>query len=332
MSAQTPAQKPAQGPAHRPSLATDRAALILQLVPYLIGKGEVSIAEAADEFDVTPAHMRDMVEKLTSIGLPGDSGFWQMPNDLFDIDWDLLDEQDIVMITNRVALERAPKLTAREAAALLAGLQLARVIPGVGDTELFAGLLAKLARGASSAPADVIVAPGPVDDVRRAVARALSERVAVQFTYKAPDAAATTRTVDPVKVHIANGQWYLQGWCHLREAMRTFHLDRVSDLTLTEIAAGHREDSVPAWFQPGEGDVIVRIRFPAGLASLLGDYLDRAELETVDDATIATMRVADERSLRRLATRRGGELEILAPEGARRAAAEWAAAGLSQYR
>jgi proteasome accessory factor C len=43
------------------------------------------------------------------------------------------------------------------------------------------------------------------------------------------------------------------------------------------------------------------------------------------------MRVADELSLRRLATRRGGVLEIIEPEGARRAAAEWAAAGLAQY-
>jgi hypothetical protein len=43
--------------------ATDRAALILQLVPYLIGKGEVSLTEAADEFDVTPEQMRGMVEK-----------------------------------------------------------------------------------------------------------------------------------------------------------------------------------------------------------------------------------------------------------------------------
>ena len=40
--------------ARKPLIATDRAALMLQLVPYLIGKGEVSIAEAADEFDVTP--------------------------------------------------------------------------------------------------------------------------------------------------------------------------------------------------------------------------------------------------------------------------------------
>lgn len=316
----------------QPLLATDRAALILQLVPYLIGKGEVSIAEAADEFDVTPEQLRSMVEKLTVIGLPGESGFWQMANDLFDIDWDLLDQQDLIVITNAVGLERAPRLTAREAAALLAGLQLAASLPGVGDSGVVQGLLAKLARGASSAPADVIVAPDAVDDVRVTVAEALSRGVAVSFTYRAPDAAPTTRTVDPVKVHIAGAQWYLQGWCHLREAMRTFHLDRVSDLELTDIAIEHGEDPIPEWFETGGGDIVARIRFPESLAPLLGDYLDRAKVETVGGVSTATMRVADEYSLRRLAARRAGAIEILEPESARRAAAAWADAGLVQYR
>lgn len=318
--------------ARRPLVATDRAALMLQLVPYLVGKGEVSLAEAADEFDVSPEQMRAMVEKLTVIGLPGERGYWQMSNDLFDIDWDLLDERDLIVITHSVGLERAPKLTAREAAALLAGLQLARSIPGVGDTDLYAGLLAKLARGASSAPAEVILATEPVDAVRDLVADALRRGVAVSFTYKAPDASPTTRTVDPVKVHIASGQWYLQGWCHLREAMRTFHLDRVSDLELTGIPSTHAGEPAPDWFDTDAGDVVARIRFAEGVAPLLGDYLDRATLETADGVTIATMRVADELSLRRPVTRRGGAVEVLEPAAARRAVAEWAEAGLAQYR
>ncbi|MET0672663.1 MAG: WYL domain-containing protein [Microbacterium pygmaeum] len=318
--------------ARKPLVATDRAALMLQLVPYLIGKGEVSIAEAADEFDVTADQMRAMVETLTVIGLPGDGGYWQMANDLFDIDWDLLDERDIIVITNSVALERAPKLTAREAAALLTGLQMARAIPGVGDTDLFSGLLAKLARGASSTPADVILAPVSVDRVRDVVAEALRRRVAVSFTYKAPDAAPTTRTVDPVKVQIATGEWYLQGWCHLREAMRTFHLDRVSDIELTDIPIEHGEDRVPGWFESDGGDVVTRIRLPEAVVPLLGDYLDRATTEIVDGQVIASMRVADEFSVRRLAARRGGAVEVLEPDAARAATAAWAEAGLAQYR
>lgn len=316
----------------QPLLATYRAALILQLVPYLIGKGEVSVAEAADEFDVTPEQLRGMVEKLTVIGLPGEGGFWQMANDLFDIDWDLLDQQDLIVITNAVGLERAPRLTAREAAALLAGLQLAASLPGVGDSGVVQGLLAKLARGASSAPADVIVAPDAVDDVRVTVAEALARGVAVSFTYRAPDAAPTTRTVDPVKVHIAGGQWYLQGWCHLREAMRTFHLERVSDLVLTGIPVAHGGERVPELFEPSDTDVVAELRFRAAVAPLLGEYLDRATVSTAGDHSVARLRVADARSLKRLAARRGGDVEILSPDAARRAAAAWAEAGLDQYR
>jgi len=316
----------------KPLLATDRAALILQLVPYLIGKGEVSLAEAADEFDVSETQMRSMVEKLTVIGLPGDGGFWQMANDLFDIDWDLLDEHGVISITNTVGLERTPRLTAREAAALLAGLQLAATLPGVGDSGLVQGLLAKLARGASGVPAEVILAPEAVDDVRVAVADALREGVAVSFTYKAPDAPVTTRTVDPVKVHIASGQWYLQGWCHLRQAMRTFHLDRVSDVRLTGIPIAHSGEHVPDLFEPSDTDAVADLRIRAAVVPLLADYLDRSTVTGRGDLRTAQIRVADERSLKRVAARHAGDVEVQAPEGARRAVAAWAEAGLAQYR
>jgi proteasome accessory factor C len=315
----------------KPVLATDRAALMLQLVPYLVNQGEVSVADAARDFDVTPAQMREMVEKLTVIGRPGDGGYWQLPNDLFDIDWDLLDEQDRIVITNTVGLEDSPRLTAREAAALLAGLQLAQSLPGVGGSGVITGLLAKLAKGASSAPADVIVAPGPVDAVRLTVDEALRRGVAVSFTYKAPDSPVTTRTVDPVKVHIANGQWYLQGWCHVREAMRTFHLDRVSDLALTGIPITHGEEPVPELFETGESDIVARLRYRQAVAPLLGGYLDQARVTTEDGMSEAVLRVADVQSLKRLATSLGGDLEILEPARARDAAADWARAALAQY-
>ncbi|MFJ4038747.1 helix-turn-helix transcriptional regulator [Microbacterium sp. NPDC090007] len=316
----------------RPVAALDRAALLLQLVPYLLGKGEVAVTEAAADFDVAPDEMRAMVERLTVIGLPGERGYWQLPHDLFDIDWDLLDRDDVIAITNTVGLERSPRLTAREAAALLAGLQLARSLPRFGDSPLVTGLLEKLARGAAAAPPAVIVAPGPVDGVRDIVDRALRERVAVTFTYRAPGAAPATRTVDPIKVHIADDQWYLQGWDHLRQAVRTFHLDRVSDAAVTGIAAVHGTDEVPELFAPSDDEVVARFRFPRAVAPLLSDYLERAEVEDAGDGrAVASLRLADEQSLKRLAARRGGEVELLEPAGARRAAAAWASAGLAQY-
>lgn len=316
---------------HKPLLAADRVRVYLTLVPYLLEHGQVSLTEAADDFGVTPREMRAMVEKLTVIGLPGEAGFWQQPQEMFDINWDLLDQEDVIEITNDVALRRVPRFTAREAAALLAGLQMVAAVPAVSDSGLVAGLISKLSRGAADAPADVVVAPSAVDEVRSVVSRALQEGVAVSFTYQAPDAAPTTRTVDPVQILITNGQWYLQGWCHMREAMRTFHLDRVSEPWLTDIPSTHGGDHVPEPFAGLDEEREVTVRLPERLAPLLGSFLSAEGVEAVDGSVTARLHLADPRGIKRLATRFGGAMEVLDPGIARSATREWAAAGLALY-
>lgn len=316
----------------KPLLAADRVRLYLTLVPYLLEHGQVSLAEAAAEFGVSPREMRAMVEKLTVIGLPGESGFWQQPQEMFDINWDLLDQEDVIEITNDVALRRVPRFTAREAAALLAGLQMVAAVPAVSDSGLVAGLISKLSRGAADAPADVVVAPGAVDVVREVVSRGVQEGRAVSFTYQAPDAEPTTRTVDPVQILITNAQWYLQGWCHLRQAMRTFHLDRVSDPHLTDIPITHAGEHVPEAFASLDDEREVTVRLPERLAPLLGDFLTAANHETQAGALTARLHLADPRGIKRLAARFGGRMEVLDPPIARNAAREWAASGLALYR
>ena len=315
----------------RPLLAADRVRVYLTLVPYLLERGQVSVTEAAADFGVRPQEMRAMVEKLTVIGLPGDSGFWQQPQELFDINWDLLDQQDVIEITNDVALRRVPRFTAREAAALLAGLQMVAAVPAVSDSGLVAGLISKLSRGAADAPAEVVIAPSAVDEVRAVVSRGLQEGRAVSFTYQAPDAEPTTRTVDPVQILITNAQWYLQGWCHLRQAMRTFHLDRVSAPTVTDIPITHAGDQVPEAFTTGDEEGEVTVRVPERLAPLLGDFLRAEEAEVADGMLTARLHLADPRGIKRLAARFGGALEVLDPPVARTAARDWAAAGLALY-
>lgn len=316
----------------KPLLAPDRVRLYLSLVPYLAERGQVSVADAAADFGVTPEQMRAMVEKLTVIGLPGEDGFWQLDQDLFNINWDLLDADDVIELTNTVALHRAPRLTSREAAALLSGLRLTQGVPGVDDDGIVTGLIAKLSRGTSAAPADVVLVPPAADEVRTVVADALRSRHAVSFTYRAPDAEPTVRTVDPVRVHVTSGEWYLQGWCHLRRAMRTFHLARVSDARVTDIPSEHGPEDAPALLRDGTDDgAVAEVRFPADVAPLIGDYLTRGAVETVGGVTRARVRVSDPRSLKRMAGRAGAAVEVVSPPAARAATGEWARAALAQY-
>ncbi|MFJ4225067.1 helix-turn-helix transcriptional regulator [Microbacterium sp. NPDC089695] len=316
----------------KPLLAADRVRVYLTLVPYLLEHGQVSLTEAASEFGVTPREMRQMVEKLTVIGLPGDSGYWQQPQEMFDINWDLLEQEDVIEITNDVALRRVPRFTAREAAALLAGLQMVAAVPAVSDSGLVSGLISKLSRGAADAPAEVVVAPSAVDEVRQVVSRGIQEGVAVAFTYQAPDSAPTTRTVDPVQVLITNAQWYLQGWCHLRQAMRTFHLDRVSDARLTDIPITHAGDHVPEAFAAAADEGEVRVRVPERIAPLLRGFVSGDDMESVGGVVTARLHLADPRGVKRLAARFGGVIEVVDPGVARAATRDWAAAGLALYR
>lgn len=313
--------------ARRQVSALDRVGIVMALVPYVQEHGPTSIEAAARMFDVTPAVMRELVENLNVIGLPGG-----MDHELFGIDWDAFDERDEIDLVNVVAFERAPRLTAREAAALLAGLHyLETSLPSASRTDVIGGLIAKLARGAADAPGQLALAADPVDEVRATVADALDRGLAVAFTYRSIDGEVTTRTVDPIRLLVSESQWYLRAWCHLRRDIRTFHLERVSDLVVTDTPAGEHEDHETTLLPGRGGDVGVRIAFPTSTAPLLGHYLENADVSAAGDSSTAVVYVADPRALTRLAARRGGEVELVDPPVAREAVSEWVQSALAQY-
>jgi predicted DNA-binding transcriptional regulator YafY len=68
--------------------------------------------------------------------------------------------------------------------------------------------------------------PGPYLD---AVAEAVVDGQALVLTYNGPEGEAE-REVDPYLLYSQGGVWYLQGFCHLRQAIRIFRTDRIRTL------------------------------------------------------------------------------------------------------
>lgn len=318
-----------------PLLAADRLVLMLTLVPYLIEKGTVSVAAAAAEFGVSPAEMRRGIEVIAVSGLPGDGGFY-MHNDLFDIDWDALEEREEIVLLSHVAIDRAPRFTAREASALIAGLLAASGVPGVTDRGDVAGLVQKLASGADAAPAELAISPAQIDALQTGITDAMAGGVAVTFDYRPLDGPVEHRTVDPLQIFSNDTSWYLRGWCHTRASERTFLFDRMTDITVTDIATDAHSDTATSsptgmLFEPSANDVTITVHFAEDLAPLLGAYLDGAKLTTNRGVSTAIVRVSHLHSLKRLAARMGGHLVVDGPGEARQMVAEWADAGLARY-
>jgi len=63
---------------------------------------------------------------------------------------------------------------------------------------------------------------------------AIQERKTLRLQYEARDQKPAKRNVDPYAIHLRNGNLYVIGYCHLRKDIRTFVVDRMQKIRLTE--------------------------------------------------------------------------------------------------
>ena len=322
-----------QAPLH----AQDKLAFLLALVPYLMDHGPVSVAEAAAHFHVAPHRLRRAVRLIAVSGVPGATSSYQH-GDLFDIAWDDFEQNDQIVLTHMVAIDDSPRFSAREAAALIAGLQYLSALPEHADRRLLASLMAKLARGASASPSQVAVADSESDAALRLLRAAVATGNRIEFDYRTSRGDSERRSVDPLRIESIDQDWYLRGWDSGRHASRTFRLDRITKLGATDEPIEHRPEDVAlpdTLFEPSEDDLTVTIEVAPAALPLLGDYVSESALSepSVDRPgwVQTTVRVAHYHGLKRLVAGMPGVVTVQAPEEARRAVAEWAAAGAAQY-
>lgn len=91
--------------------------------------------------------------------------------------------------------------------------------------------------------------------VLRALLEALVSRRQLQMTYLTRGRGAdTTRTVSPQRLVRYRDNWYLDAWCHLREGLRTFAVDAISEASVRQTEARTLPaETLDAHVHPGFG-------------------------------------------------------------------------------
>jgi len=311
--------------------AGDKLTFLLALVPYLIDQVRVSVDDTAAHFGVAPQRIRDAVALITTSGLPGDDGAYSHA-DLFDIDWIAYEERDLITII-RAPVEEIPRLSSREAAALLAGLQVLAASPSFAERTDVVELMAVLGRGASESLAPLAVAPSEPDGLRSLLTQAIADSRRVRVDYVSTRGERRWRDVDPIRLDGLDDVWYLRGWCLWRDSERTFRLDRIANVELLGEAQGHATVAVDPdeLFRPAPDDARVTLRLPTSALSLVADYRGPDdELVVEGESATLTLAVSHERILGRLVSRAAGAIEVIAPESARAAVAAWAHTALAE--
>lgn len=309
--------------------AGENLVLFLALVPYVMDRGEVTIADAAAQFDRSEDDIRRAVELIACAGIPGDSAAY-LHADLFDIDWDALEEEGLIRFQQTIVIDQQPRFAPRELAALIAGLQYLAAHPRYGEREDVQRLLAKL-RAASGHPDSdtMVVKSAQVQAGHDVVASAIERGHQLSFDYVSSQGESESRLVDPIALEARDGVWYLRAWCYTREALRVFRLDRMSEITETDTpVVSHPDAHTPeSWqiFHPSESDLVVTVECDEYALGIIAEYFDRGNPPVKYEGRYrAEIPFAHERSLARFAAAHPGLVTIVGPESARAVVARYA--------
>jgi proteasome accessory factor C len=310
---------------------SDRLGRLLAVVPYLLARPGIRVADAATDLGVTEAQLRDDLQLLFLCGLPGYG-----PGDLIDM---VLDEETVT-ITFDAGISRPLRLTADEALALVVALRALAEVPGMGSGGALERALAKLesAAGDAAAEAGRVTVQMDAGGERLAVVRGAVDRGrALRITYYTAARDATTeRVVDPIRVLLVEGRTYLEAWCRSAEAVRRFRLDRID--AATELAepsappAGARGGDVTAGiFQPEPGDPTVTLRLARRARWVTEYYPCETVEERPDGDFVVTLRTGDLGWARRLVLGLGADAEVLTPAELARSVRSVAETALKYY-
>ena len=70
----------------------------------------------------------------------------------------------------------------------------------------------------------------PYHDLMTTLRDCMAKNRQVSLNYHSFSRVKTDRIVDPYALSLRWGNWYLVGYCHLRDELRTFRIDRISNL------------------------------------------------------------------------------------------------------
>jgi len=332
---------PAQAPPGRPATvrqterptATDRLQRLLALVPYVVSRNAVGMAETAAAFGITEQELVDDLNMLWCVEL-------RSPDPYCPID--LSYEGGEIVVSEAEAMDRPLRLGVDEACALLIGLRMLAELPSLGDGSALSRTIAKLEAAAGSAANPSAQVSVQVDHLTGAsvtaqVTEALSRGRRVHISYYVPGRdEATERDVDPMRLLVVEGRSYLEGWCRRAGAVRLFRLDRVLGLEILEVAAEVPAGAEPVdvdggLFRPSPQDVLVELELAAA-GRWVAEYYPCEQAEELPDGRLRiTLRTPDTQWVRRLALRLGEDGRVVSPPELAVQVGHDAAAALAHY-
>lgn len=312
----------------------DRVVLLLSLVPYLREHGPTPVTALARVFEVDDSVIRGLVRFLGTAGVPGETLSYQH-EDLFDIDWDALEQNDLVSLVQVVGVDDTPRFSSTETAAMIAGVHAITPILPLELQQAAASAAVKLAEvhPTASARASISISADPSAETLATITEAMHRGCQIEFEYLDASGSTTRRRADALALSQSGETWYLRAHCHERDAGRTFLVDRMRTVRVSSQAAEtvpEQAPSAPA-VDLSDAPVIATLRITPRALHRVRDFQPTVRDNADPEWLRAEVELLHPGVAVRLVQAAPGEIIVEHPESARAAVAAWAERGLSHY-
>ncbi len=281
---------------------------LIGILSILLQKEKVTAIELAETFEVSHRTILRDVDALCCAGIPlvtykGKGGG--------------------IAIMDGYKMDKTIFST-KEMQAILAGLQ---SLDSISGTNRYRQLMEKLSVDAARtlyAENHILIDLSAwdklaVSDKIEQIQFAMEQDAVISFTYFAPN-GDTVRTIEPYHLIFQWANWYVWGYCNLRQDYRMFKLTRMVNLTVT--AEKRKERIVPVYvcdkLRHTDGEVEAVVRFDKSVKWRIMDEFGLEHLKWDAEGNILlSFTWSDEPSFYRYILTFGNQAEIISPKAYR---------------
>lgn len=212
----------------------------------------------------------------------------------------------------------------QEATALLLGCELLLSVPGLEPSvhDAVGAVVEKLTQARAQLNdfgSIVAIEPGQHRGETLRFAEVLGHAIAEQRTVRmryASFEATTERNIDPLTLVRFDDKLYVRAWCHLRGEERTFNIERIVNLDMTDKQATHtlseERPAASTGFESGAGATEALLGFGRESQWMVSSFRPSVTRRT-DTEVIARVNVVSGEWIARTVAETGGDVRIVSP-------------------
>lgn len=301
--------------------------LALSLVGLVLTDGPMTLDELEKYFQMPK---KTLVRAARAIGNSEDLYRFESH---FYLDDELLEQEEIVDFSVGLSvLESPPPLSRSQATALATGLDYLASLPQfVGNQDLL-----QLRSVFSQSTPSVAVEPlrNPLSELLEVLRRAVTERRSIDFHYQNQTGEKSERNVDPLRIDFIGKRYYLRGYCLTHKELRSFRLDRISNLEPSDRVVG--DASLKALipdeiYGDNPGNYLVEIEVEPHAYELFWNFPTQSAPKQLPSGNFrGIIRMGNPSALGRHVVRYGGAVRVLEPAEARASVKHFAELALGE--